>query len=70
MFDHHQYLNKTIQDSKNPAMYAYLLKSNKGDKLPRGKYFKNKIAGHRDHLLIIDPGYMTHDFIKPDKKVA
>lgn len=35
----------------SPAFEFYIKKLNRGDKLPRGKYFKNRIAGHKPVIM-------------------
>ncbi|HDF2366267.1 TPA: hypothetical protein PC505_003926 [Morganella morganii] len=41
-----RYVKDLINGKKqSPAFEFYIKKLNRGDKLPRGRYFKNRIAG-------------------------
>ncbi|WP_336432720.1 hypothetical protein [Providencia rettgeri] len=48
IIQNHSDLLKALNGVKkySPAFEFYIKKLNRNDKLPRGKYFKNRIAGH------------------------
>lgn len=56
-------IEKHSNDNKrNPAFACYLAKTQKGQQLPRGKFFRDKEAGQP--VLIVDTGNMTLDYTK------
>ena len=71
-------ITQSLSDLKNvknrkkysPAFEFYIKKLNRGNKFPRGKYFKNKIAGY--HPIFMDEFWMNtnHSFMDEAYKLA
>ncbi|WP_323086812.1 hypothetical protein [Providencia alcalifaciens] len=53
IIQNHSDLLKALQRVKkySPAFEFYIKKLNRGNKLPRGKYFKNRMAGHNPVIM-------------------
>ncbi len=60
-------INSLKNKKYSPVFEFYIKKLNRGDKLPRGKYFKNRVAGHNP--VIRDEFWMSVNVKKMQEEV-